>query len=202
VVTTRTSPLKRFPASLKLRPTKELSEHERREAFRALLEHYKLKTDAINGLRRKTFERAQAEALLFAKLAKFLARDFVPAYWPASRRGRRKKADVVGGSFGALLAALAGSDHLTRVYQAQLVELVNRIKDKKQESQAWVFDWLTKSKNRIYLPALYRDLTKPNSLKQAFKKIPKPIRDDPTAYLSPASPSPTAAIKTVRGLLS
>jgi hypothetical protein len=140
VATTRISPLNRFPALLKLRPAKALSEHERREVFHALLEHYKLKneSDAINGIRRKTFARAQAEAWLFANLAKRLVYDFVPAYWPPrGRRGRRKKSDIVGGSFGGLLVA---SDDSTRVYQAHLVELVNQIKAKKQKSQTWVND--------------------------------------------------------------
>ena len=211
MVTTRTSPLKRFPELLKLRPTKELSEHERRHALHALLEHYELKNefDAVSGHRRKTFARAHAEAVLFAKLARCLVSDFVPVFGaPRGRAGRRKQSEVVGHSFGGLLIT---PGTVARYYQAELVDLVNQTKAKKQRSQAWVLRWLTQPKNRICLPLLYRNLKTAKSLNQAFKSVPKPIRDNPASYLPRSSFSDSSFLsfnlgfspnhRTGRGLL-
>ena len=131
---------------------------------------------------------------LYARLAHGLLAYYVKAYQPTGRPFVTVEDWVAaGGPAGFVNEA---SPHF---YKAQLAQLVHRLEKDHGKGKDWVFRWLAneeairgprEAQRRLdMLPSRYRRLRTSGSIKNAYMRIDRAVRQRPEVYLPPkASP--------------
>jgi hypothetical protein len=175
------------------------SDAERQAAFDALVVHLELtkKLERFRRARKGRGDKHEAAADFFMSLAYGLMQRIQAFAPPKKAKPRANAGQNRTYRTGGLLSE---EWPIKREHQAKFVVEVERLKEtNKWKTYTQVFNWLANkrpvthnskeaAKRLALIPARYRTLRELSSFRQAWKDIPKAVRESPYAYLPrPAS---------------
>lgn len=189
-----------FPAILRRRLKSRVLAEEEGAVFKALVEHYRLSKEHQVMLQKAKglVPDTAARSVFWEKLARSLILDFVPAYRPNKPDVQLLRDWVHAG--GEVLNFFADLPRRQHFYEAQFVGLIQDQARRKGRPREWVFRWLAneeeikgpkeKERRTSLLPRPYRRRSTALSIREAFNRIPKAVRERPFDYL-PRGSRPT-----------